>query len=149
MKIYVTNLRLEVTDNDLRKLFETQGKVDTAEIVKTLTTNKPTGLGIVDMESPSEASAARKELDGKLLKGNSIKVFDRRFISNRRKGADRRVLNVPRDLGNRRQKERRQKSGEEVVVSMYGELDRGEAEERRISEQRILDERRMGERRSG
>ena len=101
------------------------------------------------MESPAEASAARKELDGKLLKGNSIKVFDRRFISNRRNGADRRVLNVPRDLGNRRQKERRQKSGEEVVVSMYGELDRGEAEERRISEQRILDERRMGERRSG
>ena len=149
MKIYVTNLRLEVTDNDLRKLFETQGKVDTAEIVKTLTTNEPTGLGIVEMESPSEASAARKELDGKLLKGNSIKVFDRRFISNRRKGADRRVLNVPRDLGNRRQKERRQKSGEEVVVSMYGELDRREAEERRISEQRILDERRMGERRSG
>ena len=149
MKIYVTNLRLEVTDNDLRKLFETQGKVDTAEIVKTLTTNKPTGLGIVDMESPSEASAARKELDGKLLKGNSIKVFDRRFISNRRKGADRRVLNVPRNLAERRQKERRQKSGEEVVVSMYGELDRREAEERRISEQRILDERRMGERRSG
>ena len=149
MKLYITNLRSEVTAEDLRKLFETHGKVSSAEIVKTLTTNQPTGLGIVEMESPSEAGVARKELDGKLLKGNSIKIFDRRFISNRRKGTDRRVQNVPRDLADRRQMERRHKSGEEELVSMYDELDRREAEERRISEQRILDERRMGERRAG
>lgn len=149
MRIYVTNLRLEVTDDDLRKLFETQGKVVAAEIVKTLTTNEPTGLGIVEMESSSDAIEARKELDGKLLKGNSIKIFDRRITSNRREGTDRRVLDVPRDLADRRQKERRQKSGEEVLVSMFEELERREVEERRISEQRILDERRMRERRTG
>ena len=149
MRFYVTNLRSEVTDNDLRRLFETQGKVIAAEIVKTLTTNKPTGLGIVKMELPSDAAAVRKELDGKLLRGNSIKIFDRRITSNRREGTDRRVLDVPRDLADRRQKERRQKSGEEVLVSMFDELERREVEERRISEQRILDERRMRERRTG
>ena len=149
MKLYITNLRSEVTAEDLRKLFETHGKVSSAEIVKTLTTNEPTGLGIVEMNSTFEANAARKKLDGNLLKGNSIKIFDRRFISNRRKGTDRRVQNVPRDLADRRQMERRHKSGEEELVSMYDELDRREAEERRISEQRILDERRMGERRAG
>ncbi len=148
MRIYVTNLRSEVTAEDLRKLFETQGKVTAAEIVKTLTTNEPTGFGIVEMESPSDVIAARKELDGKLLRGNSIKIFDRRITSNRRKGIDRRVLDVPRDLAERRQKERRQNISEEKLVSMFDELERREVGERRASEQRILDERRLRERRS-
>ena len=149
MRLYITNLRSEVTDDDLRKLFETQGKVAAAEIVKTLTTNEPTGLGIVEMESPSDASAALIELDGKLLKGNSIKIFDRRITSNRRKGTDRRVQDVPRDLADRRQKERRQNLSEEKLVSMFDELERREIGERRASEQRNLDERRIGDRRSG
>ena len=148
MRIYVTNLRSEVTDNDLRKLFETQGKVAAAEIVKTLTTNEPTGLGIVEMESPSDVTAVRKELDGKLLKGNSIKIFDRRITSNRREGTDRRVLDVPRDLADRRQKERRKKTGEEELINLFDELERREVGERRAPDQRILDERRVGERRS-
>ena len=124
MRIYVTNLGSEVTDDDLRKLFETQGKVATAEIVKTLTTNEPTGLGIVKMELPSDAAAVRKELDGKLLRGNSIKILDRRIISNRRGRKDRRVVNVPRDLGERRQKERRRNLGDEKLISRFEELER-------------------------
>lgn len=148
MRLYITNLRSEVTDDDLRKLFETQGKVAAAEIVKTLTTNEPTGLGIVEMDSTSDATAALKELDGKLLKGNSIKIFDRRIISNRREGTDRRVLDVPRDLADRRQKERRKKTGEEELISLFDELERREVEERRAPDQRTLDERRVGERRS-
>ena len=149
MRIYVTNLRSEITDNDLRKLFETQGKVTAAEIVKTLTTNKPTGLGIVEMDSPSDVNTVRKELDGKLLKGNSIKIFDRRITSNRRKRTDRRVLDVPRDLADRRQGARRQNLSEEKLISMFDELERREIRERRASEQRTLGARRMGERRSG
>ena len=149
MRIYVTNLRSEVTDDDLRKLFETQGKVAAAEIVKTLTTNEPTGLGIVEMESPSDVIAALKELDGKLLRGNSIKIFDRKINSNRRGGKDRRVLDVSRELADRRQNERRQNLSEEKLVSMFDELERREIGERRASEQRNLDERRMRERRSG
>ena len=149
MRLYITNLRSEVTDDDLRKLFETQGKVAAAEIVKTLTTNEPTGLGIVEMDSTSDATAALKELDGKLLKGNSIKIFDRRIISNRREGTDRKVLDVPRDLADRRQKERRKKTGEEELISLFDELDRREVEERRASKQGNLDERRMRERKPG
>ena len=94
MRLYITNLGPEVTEGDLRNLFETQGKVATVEIVKTLTTAEPIGLGIVEMESYSDSIVARKELDGILLKGNSIKIFDRRSISDRRDGTDRRVLVV-------------------------------------------------------
>ena len=149
MKLYITNLRSEVTVEDLRKLFETHGKVSSAEIVKTLTTNEPTGLGIVEMNSTSEANAARKKLDGNLLKGNSIKIFDRRITSNRHKETDPRVLDDSRDLANRRQKERRKNIREANLVSMFGELERREIGERRASNQRNLDERRMRERRSG
>ena len=149
MRLYITNLRSKVTDDDLRKLFETQGKVASAKIVKTLTTNEPTGLGIVEMESTSEANAARKKLDGKLLEGNSIKIFDRRISSNSHNETDRRVLDDPRDLADKRQKERRKKTGEEELVRLFDELDRREVEERRASKQRNLDERRMRERRSG
>ena len=149
MRFYITNLRSEVTKGDLRNLFETKGKVANAKIVKTLTTNEPTGLGIVEMASHIDAIVARKELDGKLLKGNSIKIFDRRSISNRREGTDRRILDVSRELVNRRQKERRQKSGEGLLLSVYAKLERREVEERRSSRRRILDKRRMRERRSG
>ena len=149
MRIYVTNLRSEVTDDDLRKLFETHGKIAVAKIVKTLTTNESTGLGYVEMESRDDAMAVRKELDGKLLKGNPISIFDRRITSDRREGTDRRVSDVRRDLAEKRQIERRQKSGEEELLSLFNELDRREIEERRISERRDLDERRMGERRIG
>ena len=149
MRLYITNLRSKVTDDDLRKLFETQGKVASAKIVKTLTTNEPTGLGIVEMESTSEANAARKKLDGKLLEGNSIKIFDRRISSNSHNETDRRVLDDLRDLTDKRQKERRKKTGEEELVRLFDELDRREVEERRASKQRNLDERRTKERRVG
>lgn len=149
MRIYVTNLRSEVTDEDLRKLFETHGKVIYAEIVKTLTTDESTGLGFVEMESPTDAATVRNELDGKLLRGNPIKIYDRRINSDRREDIDRRVADIRRNLDERRLLERRNKSGEEELVSMFNELDRREVVERRVSEQRLIDERRMGDRRTG
>jgi len=149
LRIYVTNLRSEVTDADLRNMFETHGKVIYAEIVKTLTTDEPTGLGFVEMESSADAATVRKELDGKLLKGNPLKIYDRRINSDRREDIDRRLEDGRRGLSDRRLLERRDKSGEEELVSMFNELDRREVVERRVSEQRHLDERRMGDRRTG
>ena len=149
MRIYVTNLRSEVTDGDLRNLFETHGKVIHAEIVKTLTTDESTGLGFVEMESPTDAATVRKELDGKLLKGNPVKIYDRRINSDRREDLDRREADVRRNMDERRMQERRNKSGEEELVSMFNELDRRELVDRRVSEQRHTNERRMGDRRTG
>ena len=149
MRIYVTNLRSEVTDDDLRNLFETHGKIAVAEIVKTLTTNEPTGFGYVEMESPDDAMVVRKELNGKLLKGNPINIFDRRITADRREGTNRRGPDGRRNLAEKRHTERRLKSGEAELLSMFDELDRREIEERRITERRDLDERRMGERRIG
>ena len=149
MRIYITNLRSEVTDEDLRKLFETHGKVAAAEIVKTLTTDESTGLGFVEMDSPDDAITVRRELDGKLLRGNPIKIYDRRITSNRREYPERRNIGIRREMLERRLLERRQHSGEEELVGMFDELDRRETEERRASDRRNIDERRIGERRTG
>jgi len=149
LRIYITNLRSEVTDEDLRKLFETHGKVAVAEIVKTLTTDESTGLGFVEMDSPEDAITVRRELDGKLLRGNPIKIYDRRITSDRREYPERRNLGIRREMLERRLLERRQHSGEEELVGMFDELDRRETEERRASDRRNIDERRIGERRTG
>ena len=149
MRIYITNLRSEVTDEDLRKLFETHGKVAVAEIVKTLTTDESTGLGFVEMDSPEDAITVRRELDGKLLRGNPIKIYDRRITSDRREYPERRSIGIRREMLERRLLERRQYSGEEELVGMFDELDRRETEERRASDRRNIDERRIGERRTG
>ena len=100
------------------------------------------------MESTSEANAARKKLDGILLEGNSIKIFDRRISSNSHNETDRKVLDDLRDLADRRQKERRKKTGEEELIRLFDELDRREVEERRASKQRNLDEKQTRDRRS-
>ena len=149
MRIYVTNLRSEVTENDLRKLFETQGKVTAAEIVKTISTNKSTGFGFVEMESPADSTTVFKELKGKYLKGNPIKIFDRRTTFDRRRETNRRIKNVRRIFDDRLHTERRQNFDPEGMVSLFSKLDRREIKERRISEQRNPLERRLGDRRIG
>ena len=149
MRIYVTNLRSEVNDDDLGKLFETYGKVAVAEIVKTLTTNESTGMGFVEMDSPADSTSVFKELNGKYLKGNPIKIFDRRTTLERRGETKRRVKNDRRIFEDRHQTERRQNIDTEVMVSMFNKLDRRETKERRITEQRNLPERRLGDRRIG
>lgn len=108
MRIYITNLRSEVIDDDLRKLFETYGKVTAAEIVKTISTNKSTGFGFVVMESPADSTSVFKELNGKYLKGNPIKIFDRRTTFDRRGETNRRIKNVRRIFDDRHETERRQ-----------------------------------------
>ena len=44
-RIYITNLTSYVNAVDLRKIFKKLGEVLDAKIVKTVTTNEPTGLG--------------------------------------------------------------------------------------------------------
>ena len=149
MRIYITNLRSEVIDDDLRKLFETYGKVTTAEIVKTISAKKSTGFGFVEMESAADSTSVFNELNGKYLKGNPIKIFDRRATFDRRGATNRRVKEVRRKIENRHLKERRQNIHEGELISMFRELDRREIRERRITEQPIPNERRLGERRIG
>ena len=150
MRIYVSNLRSEVSDEDLRKAFESVGKVASAIIVKTTTSNEPSGLGFVEMSNSADAYRAFKSLNGKLLKGNPINIYDRRQIDERRLIAERRSNRARRLADKRRSIIRRKETGEEELVHLFDDLERRNGFEKRIDiERRENEERRLGTERRG
>jgi len=67
MNIYVGNLSLDVTEDDLRKEFEAFGQVATANVIKDKFTGESRGFGFVEMPSKSEAQEAMTALNSCLL----------------------------------------------------------------------------------
>lgn len=73
-KLYVGGLSYSVTDDQLRDLFETTGKVESAQVIVDRQSNQSKGFGFVEMSSETEAQQAIKDLNGKELSGRSIMV---------------------------------------------------------------------------
>jgi RNA recognition motif-containing protein len=90
MNIYVGNLSPETTDDDLRQAFEVFGQVSTATVIKDKFSGESRGFGFVEMPSKTEADNAISEMDGKDLKGRTIKVNEARPRPNRGGGGGRR-----------------------------------------------------------
>lgn len=86
MKIYVGNLAHEVTEEELRKEFETFGEVTSANIIKDKYSGRPRGFGFVEMASVSEGQAAIAGLNGKALKDQTLIVNPARPPSESRGG---------------------------------------------------------------
>ncbi len=78
MKIYVGNLSYEVTEGDLRRAFESFGRVESAEIIKDRDSGTSKGFGFVEMPDAAEAKAAIDGLNGKELKGRAATVNEAR-----------------------------------------------------------------------
>jgi len=76
MNIYVGNLSRDVSDNELRELFEEFGQVESVHVMKDRFTGEPRGFGFVEMPSKEEGNAAIENLNGKALMGNKIKVSE-------------------------------------------------------------------------
>ena len=58
MNIYVGNLSGDVTEDDLRQLFEAFGEVESANLVKDRFSGESRGFGFVDVPSSKEAFSA-------------------------------------------------------------------------------------------
>ncbi|MCU0643259.1 MAG: RNA-binding protein [bacterium] len=87
MNIYVGNLSNDVTEDDLRKAFESFGQVTEIKIIKDRFTSESKGFGFVEMPAKQEAQAAMDELNGSELKGKAITVNEARpRTENRRPG---------------------------------------------------------------
>ncbi len=86
MNIYIGNLSREVTDEDLRKLFEGFGQVTSVNIIKDKFSGEPRGFGFVEMPGKAEAQAAINGLNGKELKGRTLNVSEARPRTERREG---------------------------------------------------------------
>lgn len=82
MNIYVGNLSPEITADDLRQAFEAFGQVITVKIVRSRTTGESAGFGFVGMPISEEGQTAIREMNGKDLKGYTIKVEEGRTKTN-------------------------------------------------------------------
>ena len=76
MNIYIGNLSRDVTENDLRSVFSPFGKIVAVKLIKDKYNGKPKGFGFVEMPISAEANAAIDKLNGKLFKGQTIKVSE-------------------------------------------------------------------------
>ena len=74
MKLLIRNLARTTTEEDLRALFEVYGKVQSCSLVLDKKTDRSKGFRFVEMPSPGESKAAMKNLNGKSVDGNSIRV---------------------------------------------------------------------------
>jgi len=84
MNIYVGNLPLEVTENELRQEFMPFGEVVSVTIMndKYIGSGQLRGYGFVKMASKSEAKAAIANLTGKNIKSKVINVVEALPLSN-------------------------------------------------------------------
>ena len=90
MNIYVGNLSPEVSEDDLREVFETHGQVSSVKVIKDRFTGEPRGFGFIEMPEQEEAKAAMENLNGSELKGKSIVVNEARSRTDKRRGGGRR-----------------------------------------------------------
>lgn len=74
MNIYIGNLSYEVTNEDLKNVFNTYGEVASANVISDRSTGRPRGFGFVEMSSPVSARAAIAGLNGTMLKGRPLTV---------------------------------------------------------------------------
>jgi RNA recognition motif-containing protein len=78
MNIYVGNLSYDVSEADLRELFEGFGQVSSASVVKDKFSGQSKGFGFVEMPTDAEAKAAISSLNGRDVKGRTISVDEAR-----------------------------------------------------------------------
>jgi RNA recognition motif-containing protein len=86
MNIYVGNLSLEVTDEELQREFMVFGEVVSVTILnnKHIGSGQSKGYGFVEMPSKAEGHAAITALDGKSLRDRTIDVIRARSLSKNR-----------------------------------------------------------------
>ena len=73
MNIYVGNLSWQMTDEDLRNLFEQHGTVASAKIVKDKVSGRSKGFGFVEMAN-ADAERAVQALNGQDFDGRALRI---------------------------------------------------------------------------
>lgn len=76
--IYVGNLSYDVSEDELRNIFEAYGAVETVSIITDKFTGRSKGFGFVTMANDAEAARAIEALHQKDLKGRPVTVNEAR-----------------------------------------------------------------------
>lgn len=81
-KLYVGNLEYSVTDEELEKLFSSEGTVVNAKIIRDAE-GKSKGFGFIEMGNEEEATKAKDKYNQSIFKDRSIFVNEARPQANR------------------------------------------------------------------
>lgn len=76
-KIFVGNMPYSATEDELRKVFEEYGAVESTAIITDRETGRPRGFAFVEM-ADADAEAAIEGLDGKEFGGRPLRVNEAR-----------------------------------------------------------------------
>ena len=78
MRIFVGNLALTTSEEELSQLFESYGIVERVQIITDRDTGRSRGFGFVEMPNATEAQAALDGLKGTSLGGRALTVNEAR-----------------------------------------------------------------------
>ena len=97
MNIYVGNLTMETTEEELRQQFAPFGEVLSVSMMddKYIGSGRPTGYGFVEMASKSEGAAAIAGLSGRRLRNRMIEVVEALPLDRSATGSLSRKINSP------------------------------------------------------
>ncbi len=74
MKLLIRNLARTTTEAELRAMFEVYGAIQSCTLVMDKKTGDSKGFGFIEMPKPGNAKAAMKNLNGKEIDGNKLRV---------------------------------------------------------------------------
>lgn len=74
MNIYVGNISFQLSEDDLRDIFENYGTVDTVKIVMDRDTGRSKGFGFIEMPNEEEGREAISSANGTDAGGRELKV---------------------------------------------------------------------------
>lgn len=74
MKLLIRNLNRDTSEAELQSMFAAFGTVQSCNLVIDKDTGLSKGFGFVEMPKQGEAKAAMKNLNGKDIAGNKIRV---------------------------------------------------------------------------
>ena len=77
-KLYLGNLSLDVTENDLREMISEHGPVNEINVIMDKATGRARGFAFVTMNTEEGAKAAIQALNGKQMNGRPLTVNEAR-----------------------------------------------------------------------
>jgi len=76
--LFVGNMSLQTTENDLRQLFEPFGEVGRVSVITDRDTGRPRGFAFVEMARDEDAAKAIAAINGKDVEGRALTVNEAR-----------------------------------------------------------------------
>ena len=142
MKIFIENLTHSVTNNDLIKLFELSGDVESITIVNDKFSRKPGGF--VEMPNRLEALEMIQNFNGVTLFGETLILTPMREVVDLRASVDRRSEQGRRNYEDKRiASDRRVKSTGYAFDKRFDSERRAELDRRQIKTRRLSSDRRL------